>query len=412
MAQDITVVENRRALIATETEKNVDLINTLPEGSREKFKENLLSFVTQDYLMSIVAPREIIRFAVNISKQGLSIDPAYKEVYIVPFDTKVNGQKVMLPQAIIPLNGMQEMAYQQGFFLKLHAVYKLGDEVVSEKDMTRSHQIQLKTADPTWVDSHFVGFDVVLTDFKENLPEQVKFVELSYLQAVTKTLQDQKYKIQTWRHKAVRRAYSDFFIPRSRKVDVFEQIESLNDQMLKDNGVVIDTEVVGATTTSVKTLGELATAVQPVGIMLTWKDGQAVASGNTHANAKLLKGLGFTVSGSAWVCPCIDDRQTGKAIEVEVETPKPIEPIKINDLADLGVALQELGLELEIKESGGKTYAGAKGVAVGCEEQLTALGFKLGKQGGWGRDVSEFVKQPETKKETGKTLEEEGASLF
>lgn len=176
------------------------------------------------------------------------------------------------------------------------------------------------------------------------------------------------------------------------------------------SGLYEEAEIVGAedkeyvtANLAAKKYSELASATSTVGITLMVENGKAVASGNTHANAKLLKGLGFTVASGQWVCPCIDDRPA----EVETPKPKPAEP-KINDLADLGVALEKLGLELEIKESGGKTYVGAKGVAVGCEEQLIALGFKLGKQGGWGRDVSEFVKQKREKT----TLEEEAASLF
>jgi hypothetical protein len=146
-----------------------------------------------------------------------------------------------------------------------------------------------------------------------------------------------------------------------------------------------------------KTLGELSVATSSVGITLTFDNGIAVASGNTRANAKLLKGLGFTVSGSTWVCPCIDDRPKEVEAKVETKAEKPMtakaETREITDLADLGVALQELGLEIELKESGEKTYAGAKG--------------------GWGRDVSELIQQPaQTKEEEESALEKEAASLF
>ena len=143
-------------------------------------------------------------------------------MYIIPYDTKIGDVKVMLPQAIIPLNGAQEQAFQKDFFLRLYAVYNVEGDIFSEKDMTRKQQLTLQTANSKWVDEHFAGFDVELIDLKKELPDQIKFVEISYLTTVTKTIKDQSFKLQTWRHKAVRRAFGDFVIPRARRVEVFD----------------------------------------------------------------------------------------------------------------------------------------------------------------------------------------------
>ena len=84
----------------------------------------------------------------------------------------------MLPQAIIPLNGMQQLAYQKGFFLLLEAVYKFDDgSSESESKLSRAQQAMLQTANPKWIESHFIGFDCILTDLKKELFETINSLE-------------------------------------------------------------------------------------------------------------------------------------------------------------------------------------------------------------------------------------------
>lgn len=74
----------------------------------------------------------------------------------------------------------------------------------------------------------------------------------------------------------------------------------------------------------------------------------------------------------------------------------PIEPAVENktnyvDIADLGIALGELGLEASIKEQGGKTYSIISGGNIdGLEVTLTNIGFYKGKDN-WGMDVSALI---------------------
>ncbi len=294
---NMALLENKRKELIQGLANSKEYVDLIPVDKQESFKNNFLELATQDYLLSIVDVKELVRFTAYITKVGLDIAPSSKEVYIIPFDTKVNTQKVMLPQAIIPLNGMQQLAYQKGFFLILEAVYKFDDgSSESESKLSRAQQAMLQTANPKWIESHFIGFDCILTDLKKELPTQVKFVDLNYIKAATKTIKDERWKLQTWRHKAVRRAYGDFMIPKDRKIDVFESIENLNDSILAqaDNSsceyLTLDNE----------------NALKQLGVTLTKANGVAIAS-NYHGKEKYLEEFGFTKNGGSWSISYIED---------------------------------------------------------------------------------------------------------
>ena len=294
---NMALLENKRKELIQGLANSKEYVDLIPVDKQESFKNNFLELATQDYLLSIVDVKELVRFTAYITKVGLDIAPSSKEVYIIPFDTKVNNQKVMLPQAIIPLNGMQQLAYQKGFFLILEAVYKFDDgSSESESKLSRAQQAMLQTANPKWIEGHFIGFDCILTDLKKELPTQVKFVDLNYIKAATKTIKDERWKLQTWRHKAVRRAYGDFMIPKDRKIDVFESIENLNDSILAqaDNSscefLTLDNE----------------NALKQLGVTLTKANGVAIAS-NYHGKEKYLEEFGFTKNGGSWSISYIED---------------------------------------------------------------------------------------------------------
>ncbi|MDX9798465.1 MAG: hypothetical protein RBT05_06380 [Bacteroidales bacterium] len=293
---NMALLENKRKELIQGLANSKKYVDLIPVDKQESFKNNFLELATQDYLLSIVDVKELVRFTAYITKVGLDIAPSSKEVYIIPFDTKVNNQKVMLPQAIIPLNGMQQLAYQKGFFLILEAVYKFDDgSSESESKLSRAQQAMLQTANSDWVDKHFIGFDCILTDLKKELPTQVKFVDLNYIKAATKTIKDQKWKLQTWRHKAVRRAYGDFMIPKDRKIDAFESIENLNDSILAQ-----------ADSCSEFLTLENENALKQLGIKLNKANGVAIAS-NFFGKEKYLEGFGFTKNGGSWSISYIED---------------------------------------------------------------------------------------------------------
>lgn len=311
---NLQILEDKRSELGQGLIDNKQFLDVIPANKQEQFRKNFLELATQDYLLSIVDTKELVRFAVNVTKTGLDIAPASKEVYIIPFDTKVNGNKIMLPQAIIPLNGMQQLAYQKGFFLLLDAVWKFDDNSCeAESKLTRLQQSQLQTATSKWVDAHFIGFDVVLTDLENKLPTQVKFVDLNYVKEATKTIKDDRWKIQTWRHKAVRRAYGDFMIPRERRIEALEEIEQLNDSILASADVGTNNSL---------TL-EIENAVKQLGLKLSKNDGVARVEGVQLSHYKTLKALGFDNINNQWVMDCeyiVESTPTPTATTIPAKT--------------------------------------------------------------------------------------------
>jgi len=295
----LQIIEDQRKELGDGLIKYKQYLDVIPIKKQEDFKNNFLELATQDYLLSIIDTKDLVRFATTITKTGLDIAPSSKEVYIIPFDTRVNNQKVMLPQAIIPLNGMQQLAYQKGFFLLLDAVWRFDDDSYgAESNLTRPQQAQIQSANGQWVENHFIGFDVILQDLKNELPTQVKFVDLNYIKAATKTLKDERWKLQTWRHKAVRRAYGDFMIPKGRKIEAFEQIEVLNDSVLQNTD-----------TLSGKTLTlENEKALEQLGIKLQKFNGLAIAS-NCFGKEKYLEEFGFVKNAGNYTIEYIEEAQ-------------------------------------------------------------------------------------------------------
>lgn len=284
MSTQLTILEQNKQYLSQTIQESAQVLQILDADKQDEFKNNFLELASNDYLIGVVHPKELIQFCIGVTKLGLNINPAYKEVYVIPFKTKIRNSHLMLPQAIIPLSGMQEMAFQAGFYLRLYEVYSFGDEIVSEKRMERKYQRQLNTSNPQWIDDHFVGFDVELIDTKGKIPEQYKFIEVQYLKDVTKTLKDQKFKVQTWRHKAVGRAFGDFFIPRGCKMDVLEELDHINNEVLEKDTPQINPK-----------------SLEQLGITTIQKDGFLIAKGNTYGKTDYLKQMGFVFHDRQWV---------------------------------------------------------------------------------------------------------------
>lgn len=330
---NLQILDNKRDLLAQGLIEHSQYLELIPVNKQEAFRNNFLELATQDYLLSNIEPKELIRFTVNVTKIGLDIAPSAKEVYILPFDTTINQVKVMLPQAIVPLNGMQQLAHQKGFFLTLDAVWKF-DDGNSEADskLSRSQQAQLQTANPQWVEEHFIGFDVVLKDLKGQLPEQTKFVDINYVKQATKTIKDARWKLQTWRHKAVRRAYGDFMIPRDRKIEAFEEIENLNDSVLGEAEIVSTRYLTQ----------EIEDAVKQLGLSITKNDGVAIVAGKTFGKDKTLANLGFVYENNTWTMTMqYQNQEQAKQPEQQPKNEKP----KGTPAGRLTAYLQSIGLE-------------------------------------------------------------------
>ncbi len=389
--RQLTTVEQKKAELIQGLTENHLIVESIPEKYRGPFKEAFMEFYNMDYLMKSVSMREVIRFCANIARTGLSLNPGDKETYIVPFDTKVGETKIMIPQVIIPLNGIQEIAYRKQFFLRLYEVYNFEGTYASELDMPRELQAKLNTMDPNWVDSHFIGFDVVLVDLTNELPEQKKFVEKSYLESVTNQIKG-NFKIQNWRHKAVRRAYGDFMIPRARKLEEFEAIEYENDKMLEmyAGGVSSISEQKQLIAPSDNPLEALKNAVETLKKGLNFEvrdqDGKKIAFLDNKASYSVkaeLKKLGFNskqVDGE-WTM----QKDVTKEFDAEkaLNNKQVSKPQQASDslFPKEELSLELLGLTSNDKKIGNDTYEIVQGNTTEVEDKLIQLGFSKNGQG-------------------------------
>jgi len=240
MSQALVKIEtNKKALTAALESNSSIIVDRLPtQKEQQDFKENFLELAENSYLMEKVDPKHILTFALNVSKLGININPVYKEAYIVPFNVKDKG---MMPTLIIPKQGIRQIAYDAGFYLEVDRVFNLNGVIVSQSDMNGDQLTEIKTTDSKWVEEHFAGFDISLIDLidgQKKLPKQQVFVGAEYVKSVTKTMQDDRYKIQTWEHKACRRAFNDFFIPRGRSVTILDEVDKLNEENVIEADIV------------------------------------------------------------------------------------------------------------------------------------------------------------------------------
>jgi hypothetical protein len=246
----ITTLRERKNALMKAVQSNIKLLETLPEDKQGEFKSNFMELATNDYLMGLVAPKELFKFALDVTKMGININPIAGECYIIPFDTKINGTKVMIPQAVLPDNGLKQIAYRAGMFLSIDPVFNINGKIKAESELTREEQASIDTSNSEWVENSLVGYDIKLNDLRGELPEQTKFVDINYCKSVTKTLKDERFKIQTWKHKACRRAYKEFFIPSQRKDLSLEKVDKINIDY--ETGDAIDVQEVSKENTQEK----------------------------------------------------------------------------------------------------------------------------------------------------------------
>ena len=222
MSQSLQVLESRKKELHTILVSNKSLVNSFSPNETKKFSENFIELANNEYLMKVITDKKLIlRLAVSLTKQGIDIHPSKKQCYIVPFDTKIDGQKVMIPQEIIPLKGWQQKSLKNGFLLRAYQVWNIGGQVKSEKDFGYEQLVQIDDTDVKFRDENFYGWDIELSDLSGKLPLQKKFVSFKYAKIASKNMSTPKeFLLQGLVHKAVRRAVADFAIPSDRDFDI------------------------------------------------------------------------------------------------------------------------------------------------------------------------------------------------
>ena len=231
----LQVYKEKKIELLKVLEAHKSLLEDLPPKLQDKFKSNFLELVHNDYLLNNVDKRLILKLAIDLTKIGLNINPFAKEVYIVPFKTKINNQTIMFPQAIIPEKGIAEIYLRADFLLKIYKVWDLGDVVKSEKEMSYKELSLIDETNIKFVEKNFIGWDVVLIDLLGKLPEQKEFVSYKYAKAATKNMEvPEEFYLEGLVHKAVRKASKRFRVPKERFKDVVEQVEYANEVLIDE----------------------------------------------------------------------------------------------------------------------------------------------------------------------------------
>lgn len=218
MSNELTILESRKKELHTILEGNKGLISSFSLKEKKDFSANFIELANNEYLMKVIIDKKLIlRLAISLAKQGLDVHPSKRQCYIVPFDTKVNGQKIMLPQEIIPTKGHQQKALNHGFMLTPYQVWSIDGNVVSEKNMSYEEKVQVDDTDEQFRNDFFFGWDIELVDLLGTLPVQAKFVSFKYAKTASKNMSTPKeFLLQGLVHKAIRRAERDFSIPNDR----------------------------------------------------------------------------------------------------------------------------------------------------------------------------------------------------
>ena len=185
------------------------------EKKLNEFRANLSELAYNNYLMSEVAPRHILKMAIDLTTMGLNINPRMNQVSIVPFNVKGVSGKV--PSEIIHLKGHQEILYNGGFFLTVDNIWEIDGKEYKESEMSFSQLAQIKDTDKKYREKHFIGFWVEVEDLRGELPKQSRFVSFGYTKEATKNMSTpDEFLIEGLIHKAVRKALKGMVIPQSR----------------------------------------------------------------------------------------------------------------------------------------------------------------------------------------------------
>ena len=272
-AQNMALTKNKDALELA-LAGDAEYINNLLKDPRKpkaliEFKSALIELSGNAYLMEKIPAAQIVRVAAQATYMGLSVNPLHKECDILPFNVKGKG---VVASIVAKKKGVQEMAFSAGFFFDVDPVWSIPNlapplppeiamnlpeppEMVikAESEMTREELIGLDPSDPKFFNEHMKGWDFTLTDMLDNdsgskVQPQKEFVSLKDAKAVTGSMQATEHSLkQAYVHKAIRRAMTEFYIPRNRNSSFLKMIE-VDDKQAIEVEVIASGGVVDAVT--------------------------------------------------------------------------------------------------------------------------------------------------------------------
>ena len=241
----LTVAKQYKEQLQGALKSNEQFLAPLDNKKKKEFVDNFLELSTQKYLLDNVDTTMLIKLAIDLTKIGLDINPFKKEVYIIPFETKIAGISVKVPTPIIPLPGWKKYFAKMGFMLDVQKVWKLDDKTAKlEKDMNYLELAQIDETNAEYRDKHFLGWEFTLIDLKKELPDQKVFVSRKYAKAAEKNSQTpEAFKLEGEVHKAIRKANKNFVIPPERMIFEFEELLRIENEAYDSKNTITATIV-------------------------------------------------------------------------------------------------------------------------------------------------------------------------
>ena len=226
----ITKITSKNDLSTVLTD-NANAVNRLDEDKKDEFKKNFLELWNNKYLIGQANPTELLDFCIQVTNIGISVNPWHKQVSVLPFTEK--GQQGKKLEAVYSKDGIQEMAFNAGFQMEMDTIWSINGSDVKSKDLPLGERARLDMNDNEFVTNNFLGFYFELIDLNGKLHNQNNVIGVDYCKLVTKSKPDKSYEIANWQHKAFRKAYDLFFIPKNRdNRDVLSRLDNLNNTVI------------------------------------------------------------------------------------------------------------------------------------------------------------------------------------
>jgi hypothetical protein len=136
----ITIIDENRTKLAEAIENNKEIIK-FNSNLKDKFVENFLELGIQQYLLSQVDINALVKLCIDLTKVGFNINPFKKEVYIIPFEVKINKEtKIKVPAPVIPQKGWKKFYARAGFILDVQKIWKLNEKVAKKRVRDELHR--------------------------------------------------------------------------------------------------------------------------------------------------------------------------------------------------------------------------------------------------------------------------------
>ena len=224
------LVQNRDMLISAISDEAEYLKNLTKRVDPAIFKSAVEELAGNSYLMETIPVNQIVRVAGQAASMGLSVNPYSKHCHVIPFNVKGRG---MVASLVVSKKGVQEIAHQSEFFLKVDGVWRINGKATKESEMDIEDRSDLDETNPQYFNKNFLGWFFTLTDVSNGdvkVQEQEEFVALKTAIALTKKMDAPDHSLkQAYVHKAIRRALTEFFIPSGRSTE-FTQLVKIDDE--------------------------------------------------------------------------------------------------------------------------------------------------------------------------------------